>query len=268
MTRGCIVLMKRNTKLMDEGRAMEASTAALVLALEDLDKNVRIRTALALGELADAQTLPALLARFRSEPDFFVRDQLVWSVVRMGAQAVPDVIALLDDRESAVRYLAAHTLSKFADARAVDALQRALDDDDPLVAQKATYALGRIRDVRALPALVRRLGSGSGESRTTLHDALAAFGETGLPFLLPLLETAETAVRVDAVELLGAVGGSSAVALLSRATTDADWEVRFAAVNALGSAADSVARGALESATRDVHAHVRILAARLVEQTS
>ncbi|MBL0170404.1 MAG: HEAT repeat domain-containing protein [Gemmatimonadaceae bacterium] len=245
---------------------MDPNTEALVADLLDPDKNVRIKAALALGELADIEALPALLARLGAEPDFFVRDNLVWAVVRMGHAAVPSVINLLGDDDGTVRYLAAHTLSKFADARALDALTAALDDADPLVAQKATYALGRIRDERSLPALLARLGQGSREARTTLNDALEAFGEALVPALLPLLAGANTPTRVDAVDLLGTIGGPAAADLLSAASADAEWEVRFAAVNALGSVDGLVVRSALELASNDSHPHVRLLAQRLVQR--
>ena len=243
---------------------MDGNTAARVAALEDLDKNVRIRAALAIGESADADALPALLARFGTEPDFFVRDQIVWSVVRMGASAVPAVIALLEHAESNVRYMATHTLSKFADARALPGLLTALDDSDPSVAQKAVYALGKVRDVQALPALVARIGTGTSAERTTLHDTIVAFGDDGVDYLVPLLTTSDIPVRVETIELLGALGGRATPVVVAHATSDAAWEVRFAAVNALSGVSAAPATAALRQAAGDAHPHVQLLATRLL----
>ena len=231
--------------------------------LTNPDKNVRMAAVITIGEMADPAMLPTLLGRLGTEPDFFVRDNLIWAVVRMGDAAVEPAIALLGDVNAHVRFHAAHALSKLADARAVDALLVALGDSDPTVVQKATYALGSIGDVRALPALVARLGATDGESRNTLHDALAAFGERAIAAVAPRLGDEAMRVRVAAVEVLGAIGGSAASDALAAALRDTEWEVRFAAVNSLGGIADATAKAAIATAVDDVHPHVRYLASRL-----
>ena len=135
--------------------AMPLSTLQKLLTdLLHPDKNVRIEAALEIGKRADPIALPVLLDRLGAEPDFFVRENVTWAVVRMGDAAVLPVIALLANGDAAARFNAAHALSKLADSRAVPALLSTLDDPDPALVQKAAYALGRIRDARALPALV------------------------------------------------------------------------------------------------------------------
>lgn len=61
--------------------------------LHNLDKNVRLRAVMALGQAADVATLPALLDHLRVEPDFFVRDNLSWAIARCGDGAVMPLIA-------------------------------------------------------------------------------------------------------------------------------------------------------------------------------
>ena len=241
-----------------------AATDELTSRLLDPDKNVRIAAVIALGELADLQTLPSLLARLGTEPDFFVRDNLIWAIVRMGDAAVLPVIDLLGDADRSVRFHAAHALSKLADPRAVEALVRSLDDSDAEVAQKATYALGRIHDVRSLPALVSRLGTRAGEAQSTLHDALVEFGDEAVPMLMDRAAGADAKTRVAIVEILGNIGGPTVVPALADAMDDAEWEVRFAAVNALRGASGNAAHTALQRAAADQHAHVRAIAARLL----
>ena len=70
--------------------------------LHNLDKNVRLRAVMALGQAADVATLPALLDHLRVEPDFFVRDNLSWAIARCGDGAVIPLIAMLTDADAGV----------------------------------------------------------------------------------------------------------------------------------------------------------------------
>ena len=244
----------------------ENEVAAHIVDLQDVDKNKRLHAVMALGQMANVAALPALLARLSAEPDFFVRDNVSWALLRIGDAAVLPLIAMLDDTDHVVRYHAVHSLSKLADARAVEALIATLDDTDLHVAQKAIYALGRIRDARALPALTSRLGNGSREAKNALHDALVAFGATAVPHLVVMREHADIAVRVEVTEVLGAIGGSAVLSALAAAMTDAAWEVRFAALNAMRDMHDPIVDHALVIAGQDEHVHVRLLANRLLQE--
>lgn len=243
--------------------------SALIGNLQHLDKNTRIEAALEIGKLADPAALPALLSQLGAENDFFVRENIVWAIVRMGEAAVEPVVELLETADGGTRYHAAHTLSKLADARAVAPLMTALDSDDPMLVQKAVYALGRIGDERALPALRERLGRGEREMRSTVNEAMEAFGELSVPHLAEALHTEEVSVRIEAAEVLGSIGGSMVTPALARALHDPSWEVRFAAVNALRGSEDPEALQALRRvAESDEHAHVRGFAQRVVQDLS
>ena len=244
----------------------ENEIAAHIVDLQDRDKNKRLHAVMALGQLANVAALPALLARLGAEPDFFVRDNVSWALLRIGDAAVLPLIAMLDDTNHVVRYHAAHSLSKLGDARAVKALIITLDDTDAHVVQKAIYALGSIRDARALSALTSRLGNGSREAQSALHDALVAFGATAVPHLLIMLDHADIAVRVEVAEILGVIGGSAVSSALAAAMTDDAWEVRFAALNAMRGMHDPNVAHALELAAQDEHLHVRLLATRLLQE--
>ncbi len=244
----------------------EHEIAAHILDLQDLDKNKRLHAVMALGQTANVAALPALLARLGAEPDFFVRDNVSWALLRMGDAAVLPLIAMLDDTDHVVRYHAAHSLSKLADARAVEALIATLDDTDVHVVQKAIYALGSIRDARALSALTSRIGIGSRELQNALHDALVTFGATAVPHLLVMSEHADVAVRVAVTEILGAIGGSAVSSAFVAAMTDDAWEVRFAAVNAMRGMHDPIVAHALGIAAQDEHLHVRLLAKRVLQE--
>ncbi|MCC7052861.1 MAG: HEAT repeat domain-containing protein [Gemmatimonadaceae bacterium] len=247
--------------------------AAWSASLLHREKNVRIEAALELGKLADPAAVPVLVSRLGVEPDFFVGENVVWALVRIGAPSVLPVIAVFQRGAPAARVHAAHALGKLGDARAVPALLAGLRDDDAAVVQKVVCSLGTLRDVRALPPLVAMLaeGGGSGELRGTLSDAVAAFGVAAVPALASLLDAlrgdrAGVAVRVEVVEILGQLGVEAAVAPLAAALEDVDWEVRFAAVNALRRVDDAGVVHLLAPLLRDGHPHVSALAARVVRE--
>lgn len=242
------------------------NTSALISRLHHLDKNVRLDAAMALGTTADADAVSALAAQLVSEPDFFVREALVWALVRIGAPAVDPMIALLAHPDAPIRTQAAHALSKLGDVRAVPALRDALHDDTESVVQKAVYALGVLRQVSVLPALLDLLDRQSTSLRNALHDALLAFGAASIPALTSRLADpkSDTRTRVSVIEILAGIGGDAAVPSLSASLLDADWQVRFAAVHALSESRIPDLATRLAPVADDEHPHVRMLATRVL----
>lgn len=244
--------------------------AANLANLVHMDKNVRIEAALALGTLADPAAVPALVARLGVEPDFFVGENVTWALVRMGADAVLPVVAVLQGGDAAMRLHAAHTLSKLGDARAVPALVDALRDREEAVVQKVVYALGSLADMRALPSLVAMVGRGEGAFRGAVSEAVGAFGAAAVPALAALLQspTAQEGVvlRTEVAEILGTIGVEAVVPVLGVLLDDPAWEVRFAAVNALRRLDSPHVVGLLMPAREDRHPHVAALASRVVRE--
>jgi HEAT repeats/PBS lyase HEAT-like repeat len=142
-----------------------------------------------------------------------------------------------------------------------------LQHPDKNVRIEAALELGKLADARALPALVERIGETSDAMRSTLHDAVAAFGASAVPALLSALADTGTALatKVEVVEILGSIGGGEVIAPLAKALTDDAWEVRFAAVNALRRQSDAATVSTLLPATHDVHPRVRMIATRAVQ---
>ncbi len=157
--------------------------------LHDPDKNVRARTALELGKLADPATVHSLLQALATESDFFVRENLTWSLVRMADAAVPMLMQMLSDARPQARHGAAHTLSKIRDPRAVGALVDTLRDTEPSIVSKAAFALGAIGDVDSVPALVDVLGGEDRELQSTLVSVLEGFGTDAVAPLCAALGT-------------------------------------------------------------------------------
>jgi HEAT repeat protein len=243
---------------------MTESLQTLIEELHNPDSNIRSRAALSIGERADTDALPALIGRVGTEADLNVREDITWSLVRIGDAALLPLIDLLRDASAAVRHHAAHTLGKIGDARAVDALIGVLQDNDEAVVLKTIFVLGQIGDARAIPALVQLLESEQQDVQATLVSALEGFGAVAIPALAGALIHERWQVREQAASILGLIGGGEAVPALLPALQDEEWQVRFAAVMALSAVGGSVARTAVQPLENDAHERVRQLVTKLL----
>ena len=252
---------------MRAGQVETAGTVA-VANLAHPDKNVRIRAALHLGAVRDRSALPVLTQRLGSEPDFYVREQLTWTLVQMTEDALPGVLALLEQPDMVVRLQAVHTLSKMKDRRATSALVKVLSDQDDEVARRAAFALGQGKDPESLQALLAGLGHEQAERRNTLSMALQSYGSSALPDLQVALQHSRQEVKVHAAETLGLIANPAAAPALAKVLqTDAgdstNWELRFAVLSALGQLSGPVADEAIAQTIHDPDSRLRALAVRL-----
>ncbi|MFB9991393.1 HEAT repeat domain-containing protein [Deinococcus oregonensis] len=244
-----------------DGAAMTNPSA--VTNLLHPDKNVRIQAALDLGAAQHRAALPNLIERLGREPDFFVRENLTWAIVRMGTDAVTPLLGLLEHSDAAVRLQAVHALSKMADPESAAALGQAVRNPEHEVARKAIFALGQLNHSEALNTLVAEVGHPDAERRTTLSTALVKFGQAALPPLQELLQHPEAQQRAHAADILGLIGEPAAAPALIEALLDNNWEVRFAALSALGHLTGEEARQGIEQATHLADARLRAVARRL-----
>lgn len=236
-------------------------------AITDLyhpDKNVRIRAALDLGAAQHLEALPDLIGRLSQEPDFFVRENLTWAIVRMGPGAMPLLLELLESPEPGARLQAVHTLSKVADPASTSVLSRAVNDPDDEVARRAIFALGQMGHPEALDTLINGIGHPDAERQNTLSTALMSFGDAALPPLLELLQHSEAQRRAHAADILGQLGDPVAVPALTEVLLNDTWEVQFAALTALGHLSGEQARQGIAQATQSTDSRLRAVAQRLL----
>ncbi len=230
-------------------------------ALFDPDKNVRHQRALQLGTQQTVSELPNILEQLSVESDFFVRETLIWAIVRMGQPAIEPTIALLGYIAPQARLLAAQALGKIGDPSAVPALLNALPDDDLEVKRRVIYSLGQLGDARALPALLELLLDSNSELKSTVTTALREVGQRDPLMLSQGLQHAKWQVREQIADVLGLIGDVAAVPSLERAIADPHEQVRFAVLTALGHLGQ--VSGVLSAALQDSSFQVRTLAAHL-----
>jgi HEAT repeat protein len=254
-----------------------AAASALCMLLGDrVPKNRELASAalVRLGPLA----VPALREALRSH-DREVRVEAIRTLSAVGinsADAVPDLIVLLDDWSADVRAQAAKTLggmgtdaqvalttlaAHFSDPdhsvrrQSLDAALKigprsfmaapflaALDSDDPETVQLASSAIGRLGqlDESAVPALRRATNGRRADVRLFAIQSLASLGpkaKDAVPELRAALNDADARVREQALNALSQLGsGSGTTGALAAALTTADTKLRDAAALALNRA--------------------------------
>jgi len=232
---------------------LEPAVKLLVTALDDLETEVRVNAAVALGSLpADtpAQIRTAALDRLLfalRDGDLEVRQAAARTIT---PRTYPDAGSrlaelLTGDTNPNAREYAAHTLGmNFPPApETTPALIQALSDPDAAVRKAAAEALVAQRNIPTDP-------------RTRLQffcarqdwGALSGAGKAALECLLPRLRDLRPEIRLEVARLLGRIRASEAVHDLCVALSDSSQEVRKAAARALAEIGDPGAIPALRSA--------------------
>ena len=100
-----------------------------------------------------------LLVPMLAGPDPEVRCGASEAILRLDpGRGVDQVLPLLNDTDTTVRWYTSGLLHDFGDGRAVDSLiARMQEDPDPQVRGTAAYALGGIDCPKAIPALIATL---------------------------------------------------------------------------------------------------------------
>jgi len=212
---------------------------------------------LALGEVVIAPLAEALSTEERDEARRRLTDLLL-AFGKTGRQAVE---RLRTSANPSVRRTAASLLRAFGGSEALPDLAALLDDHEPAVQREAIRAILAIGSETAYAVLARALTSGTPRSRMLLMRAVGSLrDEAPAPLLMHLVRTMDGRgdlgdVYLRAIEMLGAVGDQSSVAVLERALYRGDWWAprrtslqRHAAAGALARIDAADARRALEQA--------------------
>ncbi len=123
--------------------------------LKDRDEEVSERAAMVLGEIGDSRAVQPLIYEFENRFDegqdqdwggnqVMYRQNCAEALGKIGKPAVMPLIAALNNRNATVRWLAAETLGKIKDSRAMEPLKHALNDKDGYVRGKVAKALTQL----------------------------------------------------------------------------------------------------------------------------
>jgi len=202
----------------------------LVLALKDLDDEVRAKSAAALGKLGDRRAVTYLLDHLLSDPAPFVRARIAAALGQFADNEVIDrLVRALGDPAWWVRMRSVEALEQIG-AAAEAPLLVALDDPDPEIRIRAAVALERLGVPARLVAQIER-----GEAAADTEEILVKFGVAGARELLAeQLHHPSPTVRLAVIGAIRKAGRSDlGTELIASARTDQEAAVRALAVDAL-----------------------------------
>lgn len=143
-------------------------------------------------------TSPHELIEQLSSPDFNTRALALADLVQLGSAAVPALIEAFNTPDEAVRAQVAQALAEIADPSSADTLARAVSDSNGEVRARGAQGLARINDHRAMSALIDTIN----DFPDVLHSPftvsvyeLIRLGPSTLPFVVPLLKSADSTTR-------------------------------------------------------------------------
>jgi HEAT repeat protein len=186
-----------------------AAVPALVAALEDDDREVTYRAAVALGAIGDDEARGHLLGLVdRGTAAEATACAAVLGLAQGGDVERARIIELLDDGRVDLRWAAATALGKLGGESAVPALAVALGDESADVRAAAARALGGSGDARAVSALAQALTDERDLVRGKAAQALARLRSVGGA---SALAAAIAGYGFDQGRALGAALGDAAV---------------------------------------------------------
>ena len=200
------------------------ATKSLTLALDDENELVRREVVIAIGAIADPETVPYLLRAEISgnQGDFEVLEEkwkrslrptinslIIDALAKIGPAAVAPLCASLQDEKVRTRLRSAKVLGMIGDRRAVEPLISALQDADRSVRWEAVLALVKLKDPRAIHPLIQ--GLKKHEDMDKFSNALVTFGETAVDPLIVALEDENWVVSGAAARALGEIGSTKAI---------------------------------------------------------
>lgn len=172
-------------------RGAPAIPALLRLSREPSDI-LRMKTAQALGAMGGRGEIavPTLAEMLLFDDSPLVRDAAGEALSKIGGEAVPALIQLLNDSEEGVRSRSAEALGRMGTAArpALEALTDRLGDDSALVRIAVAEAIWKASSeaLRVVPAIVRGLTEEDRQLRIRAFRLLMSMGRRAAPAIEPL----------------------------------------------------------------------------------
>ncbi len=238
------------------GRANPERQPLLLLALADREdpavmptilecvnsssKPLQLAAVRVLDRLGSAASLPALEKAAAGNESEVSQAALAVLARLPGADVDKKIEQQLADANPAVRRVAIEVAGRRSMETALPAILRSATDPASEVRAASLQALGAIGGTQQLPQLVQLLSQNPNEKdRASIEQALTSICSRGgsgcVPEVQSLAQSPEKNVRLLALRLLAASGGPDALAVLKKATVDADPDVQDEAVRTLSS---------------------------------
>jgi HEAT repeat protein len=215
------------------GRLRVASAGeGLIKAINDSSEQVRHASMRALGQIGEENAVKALTDQFT----YYGKGGSAWAALdALATIAHPSSVPLfkerLSDRDPWIRRAAAEGLGRAREQSAVEALQgEASGDESEMVRAAMSFALkllGRVHVARLVDFMH------SAKAVRQVQGYLLELGPSVVPELLPHLKEPGETMRRAVVEVLGALGDESTIAVLEPLLQDRDRDLVEAATHAI-----------------------------------
>jgi HEAT repeat protein/nicotinamide riboside kinase len=227
----------------------EPAMMPLIRTLSDPRKQVREMATMALSRIGAPAIRPLILTLGNKGQ---AGEEAMRVLVDIGNLAVEPLVVALGDARSDIRRKVAETLGLIGGGRATASLIGILGDTDEAVRQEAIKALARI-GTPAVGPLIKALTDARPEIRDGAVEALRQVGKPAIEGLLQALGDERRELRQGVAQALQKLGpGDEQVAEWLMAYLEHEkWEVRGAAVEVLGQIGGESALGALIAALED-----------------
>jgi eukaryotic-like serine/threonine-protein kinase len=205
-----------------------------------------------IGDVADAQSIPDLLARLDGK-DFIVRINLMDILSRFGTPEVQQaLLAQLKDPSKIVRQAALAALLKTPALTNVEPVAPLLADVDMEVTNRAIELLIKAHHPQTVHYLIPILKDESEYARRAAVEVLNEVGDANsIKHLLEAIKDSDWWVRSRAADALGKIGGPRVVDAVLLLVRDPDEDIRRTAIEILNLTKDERAVEYLLQATRD-----------------
>jgi len=201
------------------------------------------------------------------EGDMNAQADALKAMAEMGESAVQPLISALEDESVKFRRKAADALINIGDP-AVEPLIEALDDNHQKIRRSAAFALEKgdpnwassDAAINYIPSLIASLNSTDTTLRDDTVNMLSKIGEPAVQPLLAILTDNNWHVRESAVSALGKIKAPQSVKALVNMLDDDHWQVRRTAAYVLGKMDSSLAIIPLREALKDKSTDVKTAA--------
>lgn len=197
----------------------------------------------AIGVLERSTNLDSvpILIEAATDPDPDVSQAALAALTRLPGNAVePELVTRLLSATGPSRQVLIEVVANRRLQVALPTIVQSVDDRDAAIRRAAVRAVGLLGGEKELASLIKLLLQNPGSRQSAdIEAALLAIssrrGSDCVPFLLPLSQSSDSAMRIVGLHALGAAGGPAALASVTAALDDREETVQDEAVRTLAS---------------------------------
>lgn len=221
-------------------RSDPAVRPTLLQAARTGPKKLRLVAIGVLEHSTNLDSVPVLIEA-ATDPDADIAQAALAALTRLPGNAVePDLVTRLLEATGSSRQVLIEVVANRRLQVALPTIVQSVDDRDAAIRRAAVRAVGLLGGEKELASLTKLLlQNPGGRQNADIESALLAIssrrGSDCVPFLLPLSQSTDSAMRIVGLHALGSAGGPAALASVTAALDDREESVQDEAVRTLAS---------------------------------